>query len=98
MDAFNNVQESNATPTLQFSSPALAKMIKKSQAAMLMHTIPKVKAPLVTLNTSAQEVPSQSMESYGEHAIDFGQQLLSTGNNQQANASMISLSQVSTNE
>nr|XP_009605129.1 uncharacterized protein LOC104099745 [Nicotiana tomentosiformis] len=74
------------TPTLHISDPDLAKMIKDSQKAMLMHTIPKGKVPLVTLNASVHEVPSQSMESYGERAVDSGQQLLSTGNNQQANA------------
>lgn len=87
-----------STATLQISDPELAQMIKESQAAMLRHTTPKIKAPLVTLNTSIQEVPSQSMESLGEQADDSGQLLLSTGNNQQVDKVICSISQASTYE
>ncbi|KAJ8547629.1 hypothetical protein K7X08_011215 [Anisodus acutangulus] len=37
---------------------------------------------MVTLNTSKFEIPTQSMELFGEHRDDSGQQLMSTGNEQ----------------
>lgn len=51
-----------------------------------------IKPPLVTLNTSVQEVPSQSMESFGEHEGDSGQMLLSIGNDLNLEKSIHSLS------
>lgn len=59
VDDFNNVQVSNAAPTMQFSSPELAKMIKEPQVAMMIHTTPKSNMPLVTQNTSVQDIQSQ---------------------------------------
>ncbi|OIT36739.1 hypothetical protein A4A49_09523 [Nicotiana attenuata] len=70
------VAATEATPTLHIADPDLAKMIKESQAAMLMHTTPKIKASLVTLNTSVHDVLSQSLESFGERDGEFGQQHL----------------------
>lgn len=69
-----------------------------AHAAMKMNTTTKINPPLVTLNTSVFEIPSQSMKSFGKHADDSGLQLISMGNNQQSNAGMISLSQASTND
>nr|XP_033516589.1 uncharacterized protein LOC117280924 [Nicotiana tomentosiformis] len=46
----------------------------------------------------AQMVPSQTIDSFGEHVDDSGQRLLSTGNNKQANDCLASLTQTSTNE
>lgn len=71
-----------ASPTLKISNPDLAKMVKDAQAAMFINTTPKIHAPLVTLNTTVHDIPSQSMESFGERDGDSGQQLLSTENNQ----------------
>lgn len=48
--------------------------------AMMMSSNPIIKQPLVTLNTSVHDVPSQSLESFGEHGDVSGQLLLSTGN------------------
>lgn len=75
----NQAHTSN-TPTLHFSSPHVEKIIKDTQNAMAAHTN-IVKQPVVTLNTSVYEVPSQSLESFGEHRSDTGQLVLSTGNN-----------------
>lgn len=47
---------------------------------MMMNANPTINQPLVTLNTSALEIPSQSWESFGEHGSDSGQHLVSTGN------------------
>ncbi|OIT37325.1 hypothetical protein A4A49_08738, partial [Nicotiana attenuata] len=93
------VAATEATPMLHISDPHLAKMIKESHAAMLMHTTRKINAPLVTLNTSVHDVPSQSLESFGERHGESGQQLLSTGNNQQVEKSVAAISQAnSTNK
>lgn len=46
----------------------------------MLHTT-MVKQPLVTLNTSVFEVPSQSRESFGEYGGESRQLMLSTGNN-----------------
>lgn len=71
-----------ASPTLHISNPDLAKMVKDAQTLMFINTTPKIMAPWVTLNTSVQDVRSQSMESFCDRDDNFGQQLLSTGNNQ----------------
>lgn len=47
-----------STPTLLISNLELAKMVKDAQAAMMMNTTTKIKAPLVPLNTSVFEIPS----------------------------------------
>lgn len=88
VDDPHNVQDRNATHTLQFSSPELAEMIKESQAAMFMHTNPNINTPLVSLNTSVHEVPSQSMECFGDQGSDSGKQLISTDNNQHVEKGM----------
>jgi len=44
--------------TIHISNPELAKMVKDAHASMLMNTTPKIKAPLITLNKSVNEVPS----------------------------------------
>lgn len=77
---------SSSTPTLQFSSPRMEQIIKEAQAAMAMHTnmvthTNMVKQPIVTLNKSVFEVPTQTMESCGEHGVESGQLMLSTANN-----------------
>lgn len=71
---------SSNTPTLQFSCPRMEQIIKDAQNAMMLHTT-MFKQPLVTLNTSVFEVPSQSLESFGEYGGEPGQLTLSTGNN-----------------
>jgi len=73
---------SNA-PTLHFSNPQVEQIIKDVQKEMMMNN-PMVKQPLVTLNKSVFEVPSQSMESCGEVEGETGQLMLSTGNNNDA--------------
>lgn len=70
---------SSITPTFHFSSPHVEKIIYDTHAAMLTHTN-LVKQPLVTLNISVFEVPTQSMESCGEHGDEFGQLMTSIGN------------------
>ncbi|XP_075089075.1 uncharacterized protein LOC142170714 [Nicotiana tabacum] len=91
-------QVSNAaSPTLHFSNPDLAKMVKDAQAAMFINTNPKTNATLVTLNTSVHEVPSQTV--VGEQTDDSGYPLLSTGNNQHVEKGRASPTQSnSTNE
>jgi len=71
---------SATTPTLHFSSPQVEQIIKETQAAMGMQTN-MFKQPLVTLNKSVFEVPTQSMESYGEYGGVSEQLMISTGNN-----------------
>ncbi|XP_019260723.1 PREDICTED: uncharacterized protein LOC109238702 [Nicotiana attenuata] len=75
------VEELTGTPTILFSSPQVEKIIKESQIEMMMYPNPIFKQPLVTLNTSAYDIPSQSCESLGEHRDESGQPILSTGNN-----------------
>lgn len=87
------------TPTLHISNPEVAKIIKESQHAMMLNSNPTIKPLMVTLNTSEQDVPSQIMESFGEQEGDSEQQLISTGNNQQVQKGMASISQAnSTNK
>nr|XP_033511647.1 uncharacterized protein LOC117276402 [Nicotiana tomentosiformis] len=70
----------SSSPRLHISSPAVAKIIKEALVSMMLNVNPMIKQPLVTLNTSAQKVPSQIVESFGEHSGGSGQPLLSTGN------------------
>lgn len=70
-----------AAPTIHISHPDVARIIKEQQNVMMFNAIPQ---PLVvTLNTSAHEIPSQIMESFGEQEGDSGQQLISIRNNLQ---------------
>lgn len=69
-----------STPMILFSSSQVENIIKQAQAEMVMNTT-LVKQPMVTLNTSVFDVPSQSVESFGEFKGESGQLVLSTGNN-----------------
>jgi len=71
----------SSTPTILVSSPQVQKIIKESQIEMMMYANPIFKQPLVTLNTSAYDIPSQSVESFGDFEGESGQLMLSTGNN-----------------
>lgn len=46
----------------------------------MSNATPMAKQPLVTLNTSAHEIPFQSLESFGEYCIESEQLLLSIWN------------------
>lgn len=46
----------------------MEKIIKDTQTAMIMNTN-MVNPPIVTLNKSVFEIPSQSLESFGEYGI-----------------------------
>lgn len=81
-----------AKTTLRISNPEVAKIIKDTQHAMMSNN-PVTKPFMVTLNISVQNVPSQIMESFGEQEGDSGQQLMSTGNTQQVEKGMVSISQ-----
>nr|XP_009791723.1 PREDICTED: uncharacterized protein LOC104238914 [Nicotiana sylvestris] len=70
----------SSTLTILFSSSQVENIIKQAQAEMVMNTT-LVKQPMVTLNTSVFNVPSQSVESSGELKGESGQLVLSTGNN-----------------
>lgn len=65
-------------PIMHISNLEVTRIIKESQVAMMN---PMIKQPFVTLNTLAQNVPSQCFELFGEHSGGSGQPLLSTGNN-----------------
>lgn len=71
---------SSNAPTLHFSNPNVEPIIKDAQNEMIMKAN-MVKQPLATLNTSVFDVPSQSVETFGEFEGEFGQLMLSTGNN-----------------
>lgn len=70
----------SSTTTILFSSSQVENIIKQAQAEMVMNTT-LVKQPMVTLNTSVFDVPSQLVESFGEFKGESGQLVLSTGNN-----------------
>lgn len=71
---------SSNAPVLHFSNPKVEKIIKNAQNEMMMEAA-MVKQPLVTLNTSVHDIPSQSVESFGEFEGESGQLMISTGNN-----------------
>lgn len=71
---------SSNAPTLQFCSPYIEEIIKETQKAMMLSPI-LVKQPLVTLNTSVFEVPSQLEKSCGELEGEPGQIMLTSGFN-----------------
>lgn len=68
---------------IHFSSPQVEKISKESQIEMMLNANLMFKQPLVMLNTSAYDIPSQSCESFGEHGAESGQPILSTGNNKE---------------
>lgn len=74
---------SSSTPRLHISSPAVAKIIKDTQVAMMLNSNHMINKPLVTLNTSVHEIPSKFLESFGDHGSETGQVLLSTRNDKE---------------
>lgn len=72
--------EAHSSNKPHFSNPHVQQIIKDTQNAMMMNSS-VVKQPFVTLNTSVFEIPSQSVESFGEFEGESGQLMLSTGNN-----------------
>ncbi|XP_070030762.1 uncharacterized protein [Nicotiana sylvestris] len=56
---------SSNAPTMHFSNPQVEQIIKDAQNEMMKNST-VVKQPVVTLNTSVYDIPSQSAESFGE--------------------------------
>ncbi|WMV45041.1 hypothetical protein MTR67_038426 [Solanum verrucosum] len=67
-------------PTLHISNPEVNKIIQECEAAMTLKSNLAIKPPIVTLNTLAHKVPIQSLESFGKLQVEFGQLILSKGN------------------
>lgn len=75
----NNQAHISNLPTLYYSNPQVEQIIKNTQKEMMQPTL--TKQPLVTLNTSVFDVLLNSIKSYGEFEGEPGQQIVSTGNN-----------------
>ncbi|KAG5577108.1 hypothetical protein H5410_057242 [Solanum commersonii] len=67
-------------PTLHISNPEVNKIIQEYEAAMALKSNLAIKPPIVTLNTLAHEVPTQSLESFRELQGESRQLILSKGN------------------
>ncbi|KAJ8547881.1 hypothetical protein K7X08_021117 [Anisodus acutangulus] len=75
-------QSGSSSPKRQIAHSELANMLIQHQVASLVCPIPVLKPLMVTLNTSAFEIPTQSMESFDEQHDDSGKQLIPTENDQ----------------
>ncbi|KAH0693730.1 hypothetical protein KY285_020827 [Solanum tuberosum] len=80
-------------PTLHISNPEVNKIIQEYEAAMALKSNLAIKPSIVTLNTLAHEVPTQSLESFRELQGESGQLILSKGNDKDLVTGMSSLSQ-----
>ncbi|KAH0714103.1 hypothetical protein KY284_007008 [Solanum tuberosum] len=80
-------------PTLHISNPEVNKIIQECEASMALKSNLAIKPPIVTLNTLAHEVPTQSLESFRELQGESGQLILSKGNDKDLVKGMSSLSQ-----
>lgn len=61
----------------------MEKFIKNTRVAMMLNANSMIKQPLVTLNSSVHEVPSQSFQSFGDHESKTGKVVLSTRNDKE---------------
>ncbi|KAH0669054.1 hypothetical protein KY289_023547 [Solanum tuberosum] len=80
-------------PTLHIFNPEVNKIIQECEAAMALKSNLAIKPSIVTLNTLAHEVPTQSLESFRELQGESGQLILSKGNDKDLVKGMSSLSQ-----
>ncbi|KAH0746427.1 hypothetical protein KY285_008084 [Solanum tuberosum] len=80
-------------PTLHISNPEVNKIIQECEVAMALKSNLAIKPPIITLNTLAHEVPTQSLESFRELQGESGQLILSKGNDKDLVKGMSSLSQ-----
>ncbi|KAH0742607.1 hypothetical protein KY290_030600 [Solanum tuberosum] len=90
----DTVKDGNViAPTLHISNPEVNKIIQECEATMALKSNLAIKPPIVTLNTLAHEVLTQSLESFRELQGESGQLILSKGNDKDLVKGMSSLSQ-----
>ncbi|KAJ8570730.1 hypothetical protein K7X08_037702 [Anisodus acutangulus] len=75
-------QSSSDSPKRQIAHPELANILMQQQVVSLVCPVPFLNPLIVTMNTSAFEIPTQSMDSFGEKHDDSGKQLIPTENDQ----------------